>query len=56
MKDTPTGTPSMRAVVKVAAGLTVKERDKGGLRLERFQKFPGPLTDSQVEPKGTSGH
>lgn len=23
------------------AGLTVKERDKGGLSLERFQEFPG---------------
>ncbi len=53
--STPAGTPSMRAVVRVAAGLTIKERDRGGLRLERFQKFPGPLTDSQVEPKGTRG-
>ncbi len=53
--STPQGTPSLRAVVRVAAGLTIKERDKGGLRLERFQKFPGPLTDSQVEPKGTRG-
>ncbi len=53
--STPAGTSSMRAVVKVAAGLTVKERDRGGLRLERFQKFPGPLTDSQVGPKGTRG-
>ncbi len=53
--STPTGTPSMRAVVRVAAGLTVKERDRGGLRLERFQEFPGPLTDSQVELEGTRG-
>ncbi len=53
--STPAGTPSMRAVVRVAAGLTIKERDRGGLWLEHFQKFPGPLTDSQVEPKGTRG-
>ncbi len=53
--STPTGTPSMRAVVRVAAGLTVKERDKGGLRLERFQEFPGLTTDSQVELEGTRG-
>ncbi len=52
---TPAGTPSMRAVVRVAAGLTVKERDRGGLRLERFQKFPGRPADSQVELEGTSG-
>ncbi len=53
--STPAGTPSMRAVVRVAAGLTIKERDRGGLRLERFQKFPGRPADSQVEPKGTRG-
>ena len=38
---TPTGTPSLRGLVSVMAGLTVKERDSDGLRLERFQKFPG---------------
>ncbi len=54
--STPAGTPSMRAVVRVAAGLTIKERDRGGLRLERFQEFPGLTTDSQVELEGTSGH
>ncbi len=53
--STPTGTPSMRAVVRVAAGLTIKERDRGGLRLERFQEFPGLTTDSQVELEGTRG-
>ncbi len=52
---TPAGTPSMRAVVMVAAGLTIKERDRGGLRLERFQEFPGLTTDSQVELEGTRG-
>ncbi len=53
--STPTGTASMRAVVRVAAGSAVKERDRGGLRLERFQEFPGLTTDSQVELEGTSG-
>ncbi len=53
--STPQGTPSMRAVVRVAAGLTIKERDRGGLRLERFQEFPGLTTDSQVELEGTRG-
>ncbi len=37
---TPQGTPSMRAVVRVAAGLTVTERDKDGLRLEKYRPFP----------------
>ncbi len=36
---TPTGTPSLRGLVSVMAGLTVAERDKGGLHLERFQEF-----------------
>ncbi len=53
--STPAGTPSMRAVVRVAAGLTIKERDRGGLRLERFQEFPGLTTDSQVELEGIRG-
>ncbi len=30
----------MRAVVRVAAGLTVTERDKDGLRLEKYRPFP----------------
>ncbi len=51
----PTGTPSMRAVVRVAAGLTITERDRGGLRLECFQEFPGLTTDSQVELEGIRG-
>ncbi len=53
--STPQGTPSMRAVVRVAAGLTIKERDRSGLRLECFQEFPGLTTDSQVELEGTRG-
>ncbi len=44
---TPTGTPSLRGKVSVMAGLTVKERDRGGLRLECFQKFPGRPQDAQ---------
>ena len=44
---TPAGTPSLRGLVKDLAGLTVKERDRGGLRLERFQKFPGRLADGR---------
>ena len=50
---TPEGTPSLRGLVKVMAGLTVKERDRGGLRLERFQKFPGRPADGQTAVEGT---
>ncbi len=41
--STPTGTPSMRAVVSVAAGLRVVERDRDGLRLEPYSLFSPPL-------------
>ncbi len=34
------------------AKLTVKELDRGGLRLERFQKFPGRPTDGDLGPEG----
>ncbi len=37
---TPTGTPSLRGLVSVMAGLTVEETDKGGLKLRRFRHFP----------------
>ena len=37
---TPAGTPSMRAAVRVAAGLIVTERDREGLRLEKYRPFP----------------
>ncbi len=50
---TPTSTPSLRGKVSVMAGLAVKERDKGGLRLEPFQKFPEWPQDAQVGPEGT---
>ena len=46
---TPTGTPSLRGLVKAMAGLTVEETDKGGLRLRRYRPFPlgGRLADGQ---------
>ncbi len=52
---TPKGTPSMCAVVKVAAGLAVSERDDRGLRLEKYRPFPvrGRPTDAQVAPLGS---
>ena len=37
---TPTGTPSLRGLVKAKAGLTVEETDKGGLRLRNYRPFP----------------
>ncbi len=37
----PTGTPSLRGLVSVMAGLTVEESDKGGLRLRPFRDHPG---------------
>jgi hypothetical protein len=36
---TPTGTPSLRGLVSVMAGLTVSERDIGGMRLEKYRPF-----------------
>ena len=54
---TPTGTPSLHGLVKVMAGLTVEESDKGGLRLRKYRPFPlgRSATDAQVELEGTSG-
>ncbi len=49
---TPQGTPSLRGLVKTMAGLTVKERDGGGLRLEPFQKFPGRPVDGDLGSGG----
>ena len=49
---TPTGTPSLRGTVGELAEWTVKERDKGGLRLERFQKFPGQLMERREPDLG----
>ena len=36
---TPKGTPSLRGLVRVMAGLTVTERDRTGLRLEKYRPF-----------------
>ncbi len=45
----------MRAVVKVAAGLTVTERDRDGLRLEKYRPFhpPGLPQERDLDPEGT---
>ncbi len=53
--STPTGTPSMRAAVGMAAGLAISERDGRGLRLEKYRPFPvrGRLTEAQVAPLGS---
>ncbi len=53
--STPTGTPSIRAAVGVAAGLAISERDGRGLRLEKYRPFRvrGRLTDAQVAPLGS---
>ena len=44
---TPTGTPSLQGLVKVMAGWTVEETDRGGLRLRSYGPFPlgGRLAD-----------
>ncbi len=51
---TPTGTPSLRGLVRVMAGIAVTERDKRGLRREKYRPFPvrGRPTDAQVAPLG----
>ncbi len=53
--STPTGTPSIRAAVGVAAGLAISERDGRGLRLENYRPFRvrGRPTDAQVTPLGS---
>ncbi len=53
--STPTGTPSIRAAVGVAAGLAISERDDRGLRMEKYRPFPvrGRPTDAQVAPLGS---
>ncbi len=53
--STPAGTPSMRAVVRVAAGLTVTERDRDGLTLEKYRPFPprGRTEERDLGPEGT---
>ena len=52
---TPAGTPSLGGLVKVLAGLFVVERDKGGLRLEKYSPFPvrGRTADGDLGLQGT---
>ena len=54
---THNGTPSIRDLVKVMAGLTVEESDRGGLKLRKYRPFPrgGRHTDARVDPAGTRG-
>ena len=49
---TPTGTPSLRGRVKDLAKLTVTEWDRGGLRVEAFQKYRSRPADRR---DGVSG-
>ena len=53
--STPTGTPSIRAAVGVAAGLAISERDDRGLRMEKFRPFPvrGRPTDAHEGLQGS---
>ncbi len=53
---TPTGTPGLRGLVKVMAGLTVEE-GPSGLKRRKFRdaKWCESAVDSQVELEGTSG-
>ena len=52
---TPAGTKSLRGKVSVMAGLTVSERDKEGLRLEKYRPFPsrGRVTQRDLGLEGT---
>ena len=51
---TPTGTPSLRGLVKVMAGLTVEEGPSGlKRRIFRDAKWCESATDSREAPRGT---
>ena len=52
---TPTGTPSLRGLVKVMAELTVEESDRGGLRLRKYRPLPpgGSAVERVEAPVGT---
>ncbi len=53
--NTPWGTPSMRAVVSVAAGLMVVEYNRDGIRLEPHRPFPHtPKPQERDEAAGPS--
>ena len=51
---TPTGTPSLRGPVEVMAGLAITERDKAGLKREKYRPFPlrGALKDGHQQVSG----
>ena len=51
---TPQGTPSLSGLVEKLAGLIVTERDKGGLKLEKYRPFPVRRrpTGGDLGPKG----
>jgi hypothetical protein len=51
---TPTGTPGLRGLVSVMAGLTVSERDKEGLRLEKYRPFPSRGRPAERDPGSES--
>ena len=53
--STPEGTPSMRGLVKVMAGLRIEESDRGGLKQRKFEPFPGAGTakERDLGPEGT---
>ncbi len=54
---TPTGTPSLRGLVKVMAGLTVEEGPHGLTRRKyRPAKWCESATDSREAPRGTRKH
>ncbi len=52
---TPTGTPSLKGKVSVLAGLMVTERDRDGLRLEKYKPFDPRhrVPQRDLGPKGT---
>ena len=51
---THTGTPSLRGLVRVMAGLTVEESDKGGLRLRKYRPFSLGRSASDAQASLTS--
>ncbi len=53
--STPEGTPSMRGLVKVMAGMRIEESDRGGLKQRKFEPFPGAgaAKERDLGPEGT---
>ena len=52
---TPEGTPSLKGKVSVMAGLAVTERDRDGLRLEKYRPFDPRrrVTQRDLGPEAT---